>query len=551
MLKFLSYNKKYKENPLYKSNPLNRSSVPEKIAESSDSKEETLKKIQDETGIPEAELYGVDSFFHLLADKDNKVRVCQGLSCRMAGSEKVLEVAKSSGLPAIGCSCLAACDRTVPVLVERNVRYDTTEEDIINAKGAWEKLNIDFTKENKKQYSHIVQGSDTNTLAFDLKGNPVWEGKAFEKAKEIGSEQLLKELEASGLQGRGGAGFPAARKWQSLLSQQETQRYVVLNADEGEPGTFKDREVMIRRPDLVLEGLAIAAMTIGATEVYLYARGEFQFPISVMNEALTTIKDKGLFPGIHFHIHEGHGAYICGEETALLEALEGKRGMPRLKPPFPTEVGLWGKPTLIHNVETIAAVPSIVLKGGDWFNALGKTGPGSKLYCLSGHVKNPGVYELPLGISLDELVEEAGGYIGELSFFSPGGASSGYLPASERHRPMDFKSLQEVGSSLGSAGVVVVNTTYSIKQAVKDQLEFYEVESCGQCAPCRIGTRFQRTSLDRYMTAKSKGSNQAKKELCHADDLNWEMKEGSICGLGHTASAPLLSAMKWFPGEFE
>ena len=219
--------------------------------------------------------------------------------------------------------------------------------------------------------------------------------------------------------------------------------------------------------------------------------------------------------------------------------------MPRLKPPFPTEVGLWGKPTLIHNVETIACIPAIINNGGDWFNNLGITGPGSKVYCISGNVENPGIYELPLGVTLDELVNYAGGYLGSLKAFSPGGASSGFLPAKERNRPLDWKSLSEVGSSLGSAGVVVLNDSNSMKKAVRETLLFFENESCGQCAPCRIGSRFQRESIDRYIDSNS--SN----DLNLVDDVAWEMEQGSICGLGHVASVPLTSARKWFPEDFE
>jgi NADH:ubiquinone oxidoreductase subunit F (NADH-binding) len=246
-------------------------------------------------------------------------------------------------------------------------------------------------------------------------------------------------------------------------------------------------------------------------------------------------------------MHAGNGAYICGEETALLEALEGKRGMPRLKPPFPTEFGLWGKPTLMHNVETIGCVPAIVTRGGAWFKGLGKTEAGSKLYCISGDVKRPGTYELPLGVCLDELAEAAGGYIGELRAFSPGGASSGFLPASERKRPLDFRGLAEAGSMLGSAGVVVLNTAADLKAAVLDQLRFFEDESCGQCAPCRIGTRYLREQFIKHRDAPDVGIE----ALRHAAEAAWEMNEGSICGLGQAAPLPLTSAMQHFPEEFE
>jgi NADH:ubiquinone oxidoreductase subunit F (NADH-binding) len=244
-------------------------------------------------------------------------------------------------------------------------------------------------------------------------------------------------------------------------------------------------------------------------------------------------------------MHAGNGAYICGEETALLESLEGKRGMPRLKPPFPVEVGLWGKPTLVHNVETIACVPPIVARGGAWFKALGRTEAGTKLYCVSGHVARPGTYELPLGVSLDELVQAAGGYVGTLKAFSPGGASSGFLPAAMRDLPLDFKSLGKAGSMLGSAGVVVLNDTVDMRWAVAQQLRFFEDESCGQCAPCRIGTRYLFESVRRDMTGQSTAQ-----PLKHVAEAAWQMNEGSICGLGQAAPLPLTSALAHWPAEF-
>jgi NADH:ubiquinone oxidoreductase subunit F (NADH-binding) len=332
--------------------------------------------------------------------------------------------------------------------------------------------------------------------------------------------------------------------------QDETQRYVVCNADEGEPGTFKDREVMLRRPYLMLEGLAIAARAVGADEVYLYLRGEFEVPWGVVERAIAGATERGIFGDVKFHMHAGQGAYICGEETALLEALEGKRGMPRLKPPFPTEFGLWGKPTLMHNVETIACVPSIVRRGGAWFKALGRTEAGSKLYCVSGHVARPGTYELPLGVTLDELVDAAGGYVGTLKAFSPGGASSGFLPADQRGLALDFKTLGQAGSMLGSAGVVVLNDTIDMKWAALEQLRFFEAESCGQCAPCRIGTRYLSEALQDNLEHGAAGGT-TPRALAHVADVAWQMNEGSICGLGQAAPLPLTSALKYFPEDFE
>ena len=521
-----------------------RAAVPERLLEAGGLRPGVARDVARATGVPEADVYGVASFYHLLARPEAKVRVCTGLSCQLAGAEQVLAAARRAGLPVEGASCLAGCDVPPAVLRGRRVLPRVGLEDVERCGGDWRRLQ--GAGGGGTWTGHVgPERDDPETLALNLLGAPSYEAAAFRRAEELGPAGIVAALEAAGLQGRGGAGFPAHVKWSGVLRQAETTRYVVLNADEGEPGTFKDREVLLRRPDLVLEGLAIAARCVGAREVYLYLRGEFEVPWGVVEQAVEAFARRGLFPGISFHLHAGHGAYICGEETALLEALEGKRGMPRLKPPFPVEVGLWGKPTLIHNVETIACVPPILLRGGQWFRDLGRGEPGTKLYCVSGHVARPGTYELPLGVSLDELVAAAGGYVGTLKAFSPGGASSGFLPASERSRPLSFRALGEVGSMLGSAGVVVLNDTVDLRWAALQQLRFFEDESCGQCAPCRIGTRYLHESLKLDAANGSPAG-----ALARVADAAWQMNEGSICGLGQAAPLPLTSAMKHFPEEF-
>ncbi len=525
-----------------------RHEIPDLLQQAGGLTEGTARRIAEETGIPEADIYGVGSFYHMLARPDAKVRVCTGLSCQMAGADKVLRAAELAGLPVEGCSCLAGCDVPPAVLRDRRVLPSVSIEDIHAADGDWEQLRAAANVPDEHWLGYVgPEIDDPDTLACNLLGAPDYSGSAFALAAEMGAEAVVTAIEESGLQGRGGAGFPAHIKWKGTRSQAETTRYVVLNADEGEPGTFKDREVMQRRPDKVLEGLAIAAKAIESTEVYLYLRGEFEIPWKVIEEAIQRYKDSGVLGDVNFHMHAGNGAYICGEETALLEALEGKRGMPRLKPPFPVEFGLWGKPTLMHNVETIACVPSIIERGGEWFRQLGRDEAGSKLYCISGHVARPGTYELPLGVTLDELVEAAGGYVGEFKAFSPGGASSGFLPPSERGRPLAFKPLGEVGSMLGSAGVVVLNATVDMRDAVRSQLVFFEAESCGQCAPCRIGTRYLRIGLDKHMD----GNGASADALLHVADAAWQMNEGSICGLGQAAPLPLTLALEHFPEDFE
>ena len=527
-----------------------RAGVPDELQRAEDEGQDAIQVVAKATGVPAADLYGVETFYDLLGERQAKVKVCTGLSCRLQGAEKLLETCKEAGLGATDGSCLAACDRAPAVLRDRRTLVEVSEADVRRAAGDGRALDSAEVPASELWSGAIWPTEDSpDTCAVNLAGARDWSGAASKRAQEIGPEAVIAEVERSGLQGRGGAGFPAGIKWKSVRGQAETKRYVVLNADEAEPGTFKDREVMMKRPDLVLEGLAIAARVVEATEIYLYLRGEFEIPQQVMAEAIESTQAQGLYPDLHFHVHSGQGAYICGEETALLESLEGKRGMPREKPPYPTEVGLWGKPTLIQNVETIACVPAILLRGGEWFQDLGRTQPGSKLYCISGHVARPGTYELPLGVTLDELVEAAGGYVGKLKAFSPGGASSGFLPATERDRPLDFAALMEAGSMLGSAGVVVLNESVDMAWAAQEQLLFFERESCGQCSPCRIGTAYQRHCLDGYLGAReTEGAHEA---LAHVEDVGWEMREGSICGLGQTASLPLESAMQHFPEDFE
>jgi NADH:ubiquinone oxidoreductase subunit F (NADH-binding)/NADH:ubiquinone oxidoreductase subunit E len=519
--------------------------VPERLQSAGGLVDGAAREVATETGGSEAEVFGVASFFSLLARPEKKLRVCTGLSCRLAGADEVLAKARSQGLEAEGCSCLAACDKGPAVLKEREVLDSVRVDEVVAAGEDWRAL-----RPGAGVWLGAIgpAGLASETAAIGLDLGEMEPSAAFARAAELGATGIFDELETAGLQGRGGAGFPAHIKWRAVAKQDENERFIVLNADEGEPGTFKDREVMMRRPDLVVTGLVIAARAVAAANIYLYLRGEFSAPWRRLEETIARFREAGHLDGLALHLHAGQGAYICGEETALLEALEGKRGMPRLKPPFPVEKGLWQKPTLIHNVETIACVPGILLGGGEHFRTLGRTEPGTKLYCVSGHIAKPGTYELPLGVSLDELVEAAGGYIGELKAFSPGGASSGFLPAAERTRPLDVAHLAEVGSMLGSAGVVVLNDTVDLRWAALEQLRFFEDETCGQCAPCRIGTRYLREALDHDIAGARLSTGEP--ALTHANDVAWQMREGSICGLGQIAALPLTSARKYFPEDF-
>lgn len=491
-----------------------RSEVLELLEEVPELSAAAISEVAARTHVPAADVFGTGTFYNLLTRPRGAPLVCQGLSCRLAGADQLLEGLEG----AVPTSCLGRCDAAPAALdPDLEVRGGPRAAAVLP---------------DDPELPMNLGGADTDAFA------------ALAALETLGVEAVLDRLEESGLQGRGGAGFPAAFKWRAVRGQAEPERYVVLNADEAEPGTFKDRELMLRRPRLVLEGLAIAARCVGATRLYLYIRGEYADARRSMQAAIASVAALPAFAGLHFEVVSGHGAYICGEETALLESLEGRRGMPRLKPPFPTESGLFGKPTLIQNVETMACVPSILLRGGAWFRALGRGEAGTKLYCISGHVERPGVYELPLGVTLDELVEAAGGYRGTPAAFSPGGAASGFLPIAMRDVPLSFQGLQKVGSMLGSAGLVVLNDTVDMAAMARHQLVFFEDETCGQCAPCRIGIRMVRQSLDRYLAS---GDPRA---LEPVQDVAWEMEEGSICGLGMTAARPLTDALRHFPQAF-
>lgn len=396
-----------------------------------------------------------------------------------------------------------------------------------------------------------VREPNGNTLDFYVKHEGY---QGLRKALSTPPNDVIEIVKASGLRGRGGAGFPTGLKWQFVLKDTPLPKYICCNADESEPGTFKDHVLMERNPHLLFEGCLIGCWAIGAKVAYIYIRGEFYHVQRVLERELEKAYAQGYVGknilGTGFDcdivIHRGAGAYEAGEETALIESLEGKRAQPRIKPPFPAVSGLYNCPTAVNNVETLCALPSILTNGAEWFASLGpeKNG-GPKLYCISGHVKKPGVYELPLGATLEELVQVAGGYEGNPMAFSPGGASSGFLPIEKRNLPLDFKGLAKDGSMLGSAGVVVLNDTVDMAKAAQWQLEFFEDESCGQCAPCRIGTRYLHNQVGKYLKSGDPGA------LKHANDVGWEMEEGSICGLGMVAHKPLVDAMKHFPKAFE
>ncbi|GCA49596.1 NADH-quinone oxidoreductase subunit NuoF (plasmid) [Sinorhizobium meliloti] len=382
--------------------------------------------------------------------------------------------------------------------------------------------------------------------------------RALRKALgEYTPDEIVDLVKESNLRGRGGAGFPTGMKWSFVPKAAGKPKYLCCNADEGEPGTFKDRIIMERDPHQLIEGLAVSAYAIGAETAYVYIRGEYVTAIRRMEQAIAEAHENGCLGtgilGSNFnfmvYIHRGAGAYICGEETAMLESLEGKRAQPRLKPPFPAVAGLYASPTVINNVETLACVPHIVMRGPGWFRGIGPDrSPGPKLYCLSGQVRKPGLYELPMGISLHELVEEhAGGPLPgrKVKAVIPGGVSAPVIPASELEVGMDFDSLAAAGSMLGSAGVVVIDDSTCMVKLATRIIEFFHHESCGKCTPCREGLDWVVKVLRRIEAGEGEtGDLEQLEMLCKGIFGN------TFCALGDGAAMGLRAALKHFREEF-
>jgi NADH-quinone oxidoreductase subunit F len=382
--------------------------------------------------------------------------------------------------------------------------------------------------------------------------------QALEKALKMTPDQIIEEVKSSEMRGRGGAGFPTGMKWGFVPKQSDKPKYLLCNADESEPGTFKDRVIMEKDPHLLIEGMIISGFAIGSCPMsYIYIRGEFHYGSVVLDRALEEARAKGylgkniLGSGFDFDItvHRGAGAYICGEETGLIESVEGKRGQPRVKPPFPAFVGVFGGPTVVNNVETLACVPLIIEHGAEWFKGFGipkNTGP--KLYCVSGHIKKPGVYEFPMGVNLKELIyDHCGGITGDrkLKAVIPGGASAPMLTADEIDLPLTFDAVMKAGSMLGSAGIIVLDESACIVDSVWRLAKFFAHESCGQCTPCREGTNWMESILDRL--ERGEGRQQDADLLL---DMSDNIGGKSLCALGDAAIGPVMSSVKKFRDEF-
>ena len=478
--------------------------------------------------LSQTEVWEVATFYaHFDVDEPfsgTTVRVCDSVTCANAGAAALL-AAEIPGARVLPAPCIGRCAAAPAAAVGRNAIDRATPEALAAA------VRDGATAPDIPAYETLA--------ACRAAGG--YESLRACRAGERSRESVFAAVEASGLRGLGGAGFPTARKWR-FVAAEPGPRLMVVNADEGEPGTFKDRWALETEPHRFLEGMALAAWAVEAEEIYIYLRDEYPAAREILIAELAALREAGLDGGVSVHLRRGAGAYICGEETALLESLEGKRGLPRHRPPFPAQVGLFGRPTLIHNVETLYWLRPILEGGGEAFAARGANGgKGLRAWSVSGRVREPGVKIAPAGVTVRELIDShCGGMAPGHRFkaFLPGGASGGLLPARLADLPLDFGALDDHGCFVGSGAVIVLSDRDSIRDTVRNLMRFFEDESCGQCTPCRVGTEKARALMERDAW-----------DAPLLRELSAAMADASICGLGQAAPNPLLCALRHFPEE--
>jgi len=373
--------------------------------------------------------------------------------------------------------------------------------------------------------------------------------KSLEKARAMSQTDLIEEVKKSGLRGRGGAGFNTGMKWSFSYGIKTDQKYVVCNADEGEPGTYKDRIIMENDPQSLLEGMAICGYAIGSNQGYIYCRGEYPYVVEKLNKAIAQAKEKGVLGDFNIEVRMGGGAYVCGEESALIESIEGHRGEPRFKPPFPPVIGLWGKPTIVNNVETFVNIPVILEKGADWYKSIGASSyPGTKVLTLTGDVNNRIFVEVPTNTTIRQVLDDFGGGVAggkKVKAIQIGGTSGGFVPEALLDTQLDFDSMAAIGATLGSGAFFVMDETRDIVDVVDRIMKFFEHESCGKCNPCREGTHRMHEMMHRLNHGGARTG-----DLENLERLGTVMTKACLCGLGQAAPSPVLTTLKHFKSEY-
>lgn len=528
--------------------------------------EGAVQEISEQMEVPRADIYGVASFYALLPTEPQPpktVHVCVDMACRFAGGERLLGEVRSEvdadEVAVHESPCLGQCENAPAVYIEKTGEsrasvVDATGQKVIeslNAVSPQTRAEKTAAEDASNSTLRAYCISEPRLLGRIINGTPpTLEGygnfRALRAALENGREWVLENLEASQLRGRGGAAFPAAVKWRAVAEAQEHVRYVVANADESEPGTFKDRLLMESDPFALIEAMVIAGFATGAQKGYIYVRDEYPLACTRIERACLEAQAAGLLGenpsggdfSFHIELRRGAGAYICGEETALFNSIEGYRGEPRNKPPFPTESGLFGKPTLVNNVETFANIPLILNDGAQAFAQIGtEQSRGTRLFCVSGACEQPGTYEAPLGTPLSDLLKAAGAT--DSARVLLGGAAGAFASPDQQDVPLSFEDTTAASLTLGSGAVIVIDPKADMGDLLGRITDFFVDESCGQCVPCRVGTVRQQESV-----ARIRSNGESPSELSLLDDLDAVMTDASICGLGQTAASALRSARR-------
>lgn len=518
--------------------------------------------------------------------REKHILVCQGTGCTSSKSPEILENFKKlikeknmENVRVIKTGCFGLCAKGPIVIIRPEDTFyamvkpedceEIIEKHIVNGELVERLLCKDIDGSKVQKLDDLTFYKKQKRIALKNCGviNPeeIDEYIAFDGYKalpkvllEMSQDEVIDVIENSGLRGRGGAGFPTGKKWRLTKTVEGKQKYVVCNADEGDPGAFMDRSILEGDPHAVLEAMAIAGYAIGANKGYIYVRAEYPIAVNRLKIAISQAKDYGILGenifGTDFsfdiEIRLGAGAFVCGEETALLESIEGKRGQPRVKPPYPANAGLWGKPTLINNVETYANIAQIILNGADWYSSIGtEHSKGTKVFALGGNVNNVGLVEVPMGTTLREIVYDIGGGIPNGRDFKAaqtGGPSGGCIPKEHLDTPIDYESLKEIGSMMGSGGLIVMDDTKCMVSLAKFYLEFTVSESCGKCTPCRIGTKRMLEILEKICNGEG-----TEVDIYHIEKLASNIQKASVCGLGQSAPNPVISTLKYFRDEYK